>query len=64
LKKPDRYIRESTEEDHDVTADRDSRSRAGEEASNPESDASLDFSCGGKLPPDHPDADIIDDLDL
>lgn len=24
----------------------------------------LDFSCGGKLPPDHPDADVFDDLDL
>lgn len=21
-------------------------------------------SCGGKLPPDHPDADVFDDLDL
>lgn len=24
----------------------------------------LDFSIGGKLPPDHPDADVFDDLDL
>lgn len=24
----------------------------------------LDFSLGGKLPPDHPDADVLDDLDL
>ena len=24
----------------------------------------LDFSLGGKLPPNHPDADLIDDLDL
>ncbi|MCB0861728.1 MAG: hypothetical protein KDB66_00770 [Solirubrobacterales bacterium] len=24
----------------------------------------LDFSMGGKLPPDHPDADVFDDLDL
>ena len=23
-----------------------------------------DSSCGGKLPPDHPDADVFDDLDL
>ena len=27
-------------------------------------DEDLDFSTGGKLPPDHPDADIFDDLDL
>lgn len=27
-------------------------------------DEELDFSMGGKLPPDHPDADIFDDLDL
>ena len=24
----------------------------------------LDFSMGGQLPPDHPDADVFDDLDL
>lgn len=23
-----------------------------------------DLGCGGKLPPDHPDADLLDDLDL
>lgn len=23
-----------------------------------------DSGCGGKLPPDHPDADVFDDLDL
>ena len=27
-------------------------------------DDGLDFSMGGKLPPDHPDADLLDDLDL
>lgn len=27
-------------------------------------DQELDFSMGGKLPPDHPDADLLDDLDL
>ena len=27
-------------------------------------DQELDFSMGGKLPPDHPDADVFDDLDL
>ncbi len=27
-------------------------------------DGELDFSLGGKLPPDHPDADVFDDLDL
>jgi len=27
-------------------------------------DDELDLSCGGKLPPDHPDADLFDDLDL
>lgn len=27
-------------------------------------DQGLDLSMGGKLPPDHPDADLIDDLDL
>lgn len=29
-----------------------------------EPEEELDFSLGGKLPPDHPDADIFDDLDL
>lgn len=29
-----------------------------------EGDEELDFSWGGKLPPDHPDADVFDDLDL
>lgn len=27
-------------------------------------DAEPDVSCGSKLPPDHPDADLLDDLDL
>ena len=31
---------------------------------NEDEDRELDFSCGGKLPPDHPDADVFDDLDL
>ncbi len=27
-------------------------------------DKDLDLGLGGKLPPDHPDADLLDDLDL
>jgi len=38
-------------------SDRKCRNRQGE-------DEDLDFSLGGKLPPNHPDADLIDDLDL
>ncbi len=64
MRKPDRYIEESAEEDHCVTGGCDSRSRADAEVSDAESEENLDFSCGGKLPPNHPDADIIDDLDL
>ena len=29
-----------------------------------EEDEDVDFSMGGKLSPDHPDADVFDDLDL
>ena len=29
-----------------------------------EEDEDVDFSMGGKLPADHPDADLLDDLDL
>lgn len=29
-----------------------------------DSEDDLDVGLGGKLPPDHPDADLIDDLDL
>ena len=35
-----------------------------EERKSESNEDELDFSCGGKLPPDHPDADIYDDLDL
>ena len=34
------------------------------EAAENEGEDELDVSCGGKLPPDHPDADMLDDLDL
>lgn len=37
--------------------------RAEEHRSDPDED-DPDLGCGGKLPPDHPDADLLDDLDL
>ena len=37
--------------------------RAEERRSDPDKD-DPDLGCGGKLPPDHPDADLLDDLDL